>query len=279
MILGVLILIPAQTVVSAYRLKSRLRTVQSFAFALGDGLLRSTSLRTLARYGLVVVDGEEATASQVAYLRAHGAIVLGYLSVGTIEKGRRWARLVAPYKLELWEDWGEWYADVSRREYRTVIEGVVAPWILKKGFDGIFLDNVDMIESHPAQRDGMVRLVATLRKVTRGKLLFSQNGVSSLPLIRQHLDGWNLEDVSATYDFENGSYARVAPRDSARRLSQVKSLVRSGLFVTTTDYLPASDTPEAALIVQRACAAGAVPFVSTIDLTVLPTRPIRCAAP
>src|SRR5689334_4717776 len=84
----------------------RMAGVRSFALALGDGAAN----RDLDGYDLVVVDGST-PARRVKQLRAGGAIVLGYLSVGTIESYRSWFKAAKPYRLELWDDWGEWYAD------------------------------------------------------------------------------------------------------------------------------------------------------------------------
>ncbi len=98
------------------------------------------------------------TAGEVAALRARGATVLAYLSVGTIEKWRSWYPNLKPYRLAAWRDWkDEWFADVSSAKLRATLTDKIAPAILDKGFDGLFLDNVDMIEtrSHRAQRPGM----------------------------------------------------------------------------------------------------------------------------
>src|SRR3712207_2949877 len=66
--------------------------VRSWAPALGSGSLDGDVRARFAPFDLVVVDGEEATRAQVAALRADGKIVLGYLSVGTIENYRSWYR-------------------------------------------------------------------------------------------------------------------------------------------------------------------------------------------
>src|SRR5688500_17059574 len=87
-------------------LPDRLAAVDTFALALGDG----ASQRNLEGYDLVVVDGST-SAARVKRLRAQGSLVLGYLSLGTIESYRSWFEAAKPYRLELWDDWGEWYAD------------------------------------------------------------------------------------------------------------------------------------------------------------------------
>src|SRR5690349_13180782 len=94
---------------------SRLQSVDSFAFGLGSGSLDGDVAARFRGFDLVVVDGEEASAKQVAALKAQGTVVLGYLSVGTIERGRFWFKDVKRYRLDLWDDFGEWYADTSKR--------------------------------------------------------------------------------------------------------------------------------------------------------------------
>jgi hypothetical protein len=254
----------------------RLRSVETWAFPLGDGALR-TVLRRPGAFDLVVADGEEVTARQVRKLHRRGALVLGYLSVGTIESYRWWYPAAAPYRLELWGDWGEWYADVSRRGFRDLLARRVAPRMLRKGLDGLFLDNTDMVETHAAQRKGMRKLAARLaRKVhRRGKLLFTQNGASSLGRTRRHYDGWNREDVSWTYDFDSEQYVRVGRADRAAARAEVRALRRRGLLVTTTDYLPRGRPHAVSRAARAACRVGALPYVSDIELSRVP-RPRRC---
>ena len=131
----------------------RLRGVHTWAMAIGNGALANV-MRRPGAFDLVVVDGEEIRRAQVLKLRRHGTLVLGYLSVGTIESYRWWHSAADPYKLELWGDWGEWYADVSRLGFRDLLANRVAPGMLNKGLTGLFLDNTDMVETHAAQRPG-----------------------------------------------------------------------------------------------------------------------------
>ncbi len=254
----------------------RLRNVKTWAFPLGDGALANV-LRRPGAFDLVVVDGEDVTAAQVQKLRRHGAVVIGYLSVGTIESYRWWYDAASPYKLELWGEWGEWYADVSKAGFRTLIARRVAPRMLNKGLQGLFLDNTDMIEEHSAQRAGMRSLVARLARIVhgRGKLLFTQNGEDSIGPSLRYLDGWNREDVSWTYDFDAGHYVRVGSADRASALAAVRRIRARGLLVTTTDYLPADRPDAVSAAVRASCRAGALPYVSDIELSRVPS-PLRC---
>jgi polysaccharide biosynthesis protein PelA len=261
---------------------------QSFAFAIGAGNLAggpTAVSERLGRFGLVVVDGEEASRDEVAALRAGGTLVLGYLSVGTIEKWRSWYPRLKRYRLGANADWkDEWFADVSRAGLRREVAERIAPEILAKGFDGLFLDNVDMIESrlHRAQRDGMRKLVLALSDFARsdGRLLWAQNGAGALRRLGllDSLDGWNREDVTWSYDFDRRRYEPNPAGERRAALAELRDMAARGLIVTATDYTRAGDAKAQREAVENACAAGALPFVADIGLTArrLPDPPLTC---
>ncbi len=257
---------------------SRLDDAGSFAFAIGEGTLSGDYVRRLAPFDLVVVDGVEARRSQVKALRDSGKVVLAYVSVGTIERYRAWYGAARPYRLDLWGDWGEWYADTSRAGFRRLITRRVAPNILRKGFDGLFLDNVDMIGDHPRQRRGMHRLVAALGRMVhrRDGYLFAQNGEGVIGPMLRHLDGWNREDVSRTYSFERRRYVPVSPADHRAALRALRRIRGRGLLVTATDYVKRGDTRATRAAAKAACDVGALPYASDIDLKRVPRQAMRC---
>ena len=253
--------------------------METWAFAVGSGQLQPGAADRLGRFDLVVVDGQEARRRQVVAIRARGAIVLAYLSVGTIEPWRPWYRRARPYRLrDRFEEFGEWYAATSRRGYRRLIARRVAPRILRKGFDGLFLDNTDMIETHRRQARGMHRLARTLGRLVHARdgLLFTQNGFRTIGPSLGAYDGWNREDVSRTYDFDHERYQPVpAPgRRAARR--ELRRMGARGLFVTASDYVARGDRSATRAAVRVACQAGALPFVTDIGIRRLPRRPYRC---
>lgn len=259
--------------------ETRLAAARSFAFAIGDGTLKGNLSRRYGRFDLVVVDGESTTAAEVAAIRrASGGLVLAYLDVGTIEDYRGWYNAAKPFRLDYWGDWGEWYANVNAGGFRSLMLERVAPGMLSKDFDGLFLDNTDMTETHPAQKPGMRALVAGLSRLAhaRGKLLFAQNGAGVNWPLRRLYDGMNFEDVSFSYDVDRRVYIRQGARAVARAQRSIRRYLSAGLKVTATDYLAARRAKETRIAVRNACSAGALPYVSDINLSRIPARPFLC---
>jgi hypothetical protein len=260
-------------------LRARVRAARSFALAIGDGTLAGNLSRRYARFDLVVVDGESASARDIAAIPRTGhALVLAYLDVGTIERYRGWYGAARRYRLDYWGEWGEWYANVNAPGYRSLLLKRVAPAMLAKGFDGLFLDNTDMTETHAAQKRGMRALVAGLSGLVhaRGKLLFAQNGADVNWPLRRFYDGINFEDVSFSYDFGRHAYVSLPPGVVASNERTIRRFRRAGLEVTATDYLPPAAGGRPAIAVRNACSAGALPYVSDIGLSRVPSRPFIC---
>lgn len=257
----------------------KLANIQSFAFALGSGNLDGDVTGRFAPFDLVVVDGEEARSSQVRALRGQGTVVLAYLSIGTVEAGRFWYRRAKRYRLkDRFEEFDERYADTSKRGYRRLVARAVAPRILRKGFDGLFLDNTDMIAEHPRQAHGMRLLVKALARIVdrNGRLLFSQNGDDVIGPSLRYYDGWNREDVTWTYNFDRRRYERVPRSDTRAAQATMRRFARRGLLVTTSDYTAAGDKTAEAEAVNNSCTAGGLPFVTNIGITRIPPRPFVC---
>jgi polysaccharide biosynthesis protein PelA len=260
----------------------RLAAVHNWAFGLGLDANDPAVLDSLSRYDLVVVDGELTKSASVARMHQAGAIVLGYLSVGTIEPFRSWYPKLKRYGLsDRFKQFDEIYADVDAHGFRRLISHRIAPRLLRSGFDGLFLDNTDMVETHKRERPGMRRLVRSLSAIvdSRGDLLFAQNGEASIGSLLRFYDGWNREDVTWTYSFKRHRYVRQPVAAIAEAQSALRQIAARGLLVTTTDYTDAGDDAASGESAANACAAGAIPFVSDIGLTRLPADPLSCSSP
>ena len=239
----------------------RLASVHTWAFAIGNRTLSGHIAQRYAGYDLVVVDGQEVTKRQVATLHHGGALALGYLDAGTIEPSRPWFRRAKPYRLDYWKQWGEWYANVDAAGYRKLLLRVAATFE-RKGLDGLFLDNTDMIETHPKQAAGMRRLVARLARLVhgRGGYLFAQNGADVDRPILRYLDGWNREDIGTDPS---------AVRD-------LRAMHARGLLTLATGYVKDASSPAVRRDIRLACRTGALPFVSNLELTRIPHPPPHC---
>jgi hypothetical protein len=151
--------------------------------------------------------------------------------------------------------------------------------VQKRGFDGLFLDNVDMIENHPHQRRGMYRLVRNLsRRVhAAGKLLFRAKRRRGDPPVASSLDGWNREDVTLGDVSKAAAMPSRPPEETARALAGWPRLPHRGSW-SRPPITWASTTRgwKRRLCIMHARSARCL-SIADIGLTTLPVAPLRCA--
>ena len=243
----------------------RFTQADSFALALGTDLSESGSRSSLAGYGIAVVDGQQSRSRDIAALQASGTLVIGYLSVGTLEPWRPWYKRLIKFRLK-GKTWGEPYARVSSSAYQRELTRI-ASRLAAKGFDGLFLDNMDVVERYPSEAQGMRLLLSRISGQLRQeqKLVIAQNSFSFAKANAALLSGWNREDVSFTFSTKRRSYESVKPSERRRAGWELKTMRRLGLKTFATDYLP--DQSAAWLARDFACAQGALSFTSNIELT------------
>ena len=252
------------------------RLVKVCSWAPGFGGAPVSGLRG---FDLVVVDGvrqKDGTVdvgpAGVRALRRGGALVLSYLSVGTLERWRHYATQRAyRWTLRAVDGWpGERYVDARNRGWRRLMRAE-ALRLRRAGFDGLYLDNVDVAEVYPRTRPGLIRLVRNLRQAVPGLLLVQQNGLVVVEAVPT--DAIAHEDVWWRW---NGRYRRSPPAETSRVLRRLRALHAEGLPVFTLDYARRG-SPAAQQVVSRSLAEGFHPAVSLVDLAAPPhgTPPCR----
>lgn len=115
--------------------------------------------------GILVIEPEDYTAQEVDALKESGYKVLGYLSVGSISDERDYYHSLEPYTLDSLEDWPhEKYLDVSREGAQKWLVTRGKELIEGMGFDGLWLDNIDVYEEYPSDGmyDGITNVIRAL---------------------------------------------------------------------------------------------------------------------
>jgi uncharacterized protein (TIGR01370 family) len=220
-------------------------------------------------YELAVVDGvreadgaSDISAEQVSALQQGGTLVVSYLSVGTVESWRAYATEVsASWTIGPVENWPEErYVDVRESGWQKIMVRE-ARSLAASGFDGLYLDNLDIAEEFPETREAVIELVTKLRAAVPDVLLVAQNGLSVAE--RLPIDAIAHEDTYWRWD--SGGYRASTPRETSTILRGLRRLRDRGLPVFTLDYTEPGST--AALdVIARSLAEGFRPAVSVLDL-------------
>jgi polysaccharide biosynthesis protein PelA len=203
---------------------------RAFAFYYGDG-----QLNRLAAHRRVVLQGDFYRLDQIGWLLRRGVQPLCYLTL-TEDPGPP-----APWqRTERNPDWGGAFVHVGHPGW---VEHVLAAARsgLAKGFQGLFLDTLNIELTFPEELPALLALVAQLREETaRGRAeppyLLANRGFGLLPGLAELVDGVLFESFTARWT-EDG-YAEW-PLDTLEVHAQyAERLLRLDLEVYALDYAP-----------------------------------------
>ncbi|MGN7161224.1 endo alpha-1,4 polygalactosaminidase [Sphingomonas sp. SAFR-052] len=232
----------------------------------------------LARgYQLLVLEPHHAR--PVAPLRGPGATLLGYVSLGEVEKRRPYfAALERAGALGIANpDWPDARrADLRHPAWTAAVLDQIVPQILQLGYDGIFIDTMDNAEAmerqDPQGANDMVaagaRLIAAIRARFPGIRIMLNRGYALLDRVAVSIDYVLGESMASRWNFATKRYDLLSDSDwtwQADRLRAAKA-INPAMVVTTLDYWDMADTRQVANLYARERAGGFAPYVSTLAL-------------
>jgi uncharacterized protein (TIGR01370 family) len=215
----------------------------------------------------------------IASSRRPGAKVAGYLSLGEASPDyayfgelQRQGLLARPSAT--WA--GNYYVDLRDRRWRARVCEELIPWILRKGFDGVFLDTLDsalaLEESDPAGFSGMaaaaVDLIAEIRRRNPAAVVMLNRAYKLLPAVEAYVDVAVAESVYRTFDFAGKRYIPVNEAAAAQQVAwlQAAQRRRPELLVFTIDYCDPKDAVAIRRTYEVERKHGFCPYVASIDL-------------
>ncbi len=236
----------------------------------------------LGAYDRVVLQPGLVSPGEVAALKAAGASVYAYVSVGEIEPADSLFNTLPNAALPGSNPaWNTRVADLTHAAWRThILEDRLAP-LSSSGFDGAFLDTLDshhLLENIEVQRAALVTLISEIQRRYSELSLLLNRGFEILADLDQPVAGVVAESL---YHGWNGKEYRVVPPEDRQwlldRLAQARPYADELVVI---DYLPFAAQEERRGLARKIEAAGFDAWVAepslrdlgTSDLVPVPRR-------
>ena len=145
----------------------------------------------------------------------------------------------------------------------------LATTALEAGFQGLFLDTLNVEWTHPEDIPHLLALVATLREVAGQAYLLANRGFALLPTLAELVDGVVFESFSVRW-LPGDGYAPWPPDVLEGHAQVAERLLGFDLDLYALDY--AEDAALATFAERRAHQFGMSCFVSDRLLSRLPQR-------
>lgn len=230
----------------------------------------------LLEFDAVVLDPKVSV--DIKKLRKKGVSVFSYLSVGEINKATKEYKLFLDKKIMVAEnpDWkGSFYVDVSSSEWRDHLIETAIPEIVKKGFNGLFLDTLDsplrLMASDPKKYPKMNEYLCELIKEIRNRFpkleIIANNFEEHADEIGPYVDGFNVEELISAYNFKTRTYGKIGRSESLERIRRLKKVSEKyDVQIFVVDYVSPGNKKMAVHVYNKIKELGFVPYISTVDL-------------
>lgn len=207
----------------------------------------------------------------------------GYMSVGEAEEYRFYWPLVSGKKiiLEANPDWpGAHLVDIRSPEWQNILVNRLIPQILDKGYDGLFLDTIDvpiMLEREDPKKYGnsakaLVNLVRTIKQKYPKTGIIPNNGLEVLDQIAPFVDGILVEDLYTRHDFATKKSSPTPEQDSLYKEAFLdRFLKNSSKPVLNILYEKSAETELADYGIKRSTLRGYSWYLTTVDLMIIGT--------
>jgi uncharacterized protein (TIGR01370 family) len=235
-------------------------------------------------YDLIIFDAQEHP--QLKPLADRGKTLLGYLSLGEIEKIRPYFRAAKTQNILLDENknWpGSYFVDIRNKFWpKRVVEELV-PQLLHKGFHGIFIDTLDNPielervdpERYKGMRDAAITLVKAIKYHYPQIQIMVNRAFEILPELGDSITMVLGESIYANYDFATKAYKKVSEDDYRKHVEILQNVKKSfpKIRVMSLDYWNPDDKDEIKKIYNIQRANGFEPYVSVVKLDQLMNEP------
>lgn len=229
------------------------------------------------KYRTVVFDSDNHP--DVKPLTAKGIDVLGYLSVGEIERYKWYFKKFKDTDSLIQENknWtGSYIADIRNKEWIDFILTELIPKIIRSGFNGIFIDTMDsplyMEETNPKKYKGMkeasIHLIMAIRHNYPELKIMINRAYQILPESAKYIDMELAESLYSDYNFNDKKYQIVPSSDYLDQLEILKEVKKNNpsLKIYSLDYWNKKDKVQIKKIYEVEEGNGFIPYVSTVTL-------------
>ncbi len=193
---------------------------------------------------VIVIEGQSFTAGQIKKLKSGGRRVYSYIDVGSLETYRPYYNKFKDLALDSYENWpDEYWIDVSDKSWQNYIAGKVAGDLVKKGVDGLFVDNCDVYYVYD-ESDAIYKGLLNIVKKLDGygvDVIINGGDTFVTRLIKDKkagiIDGVNQESVfSRITDYENDVFKSQTAEENKYFRSYLSKAKKSGLDVYLLEY-------------------------------------------
>jgi polysaccharide biosynthesis protein PelA len=223
-------------------------------------------------FDLVVLEPIHFSTDDITTFKNNNKIVLAYISLGEVNEGARHYTQLKDVTLGKNYIWNSYVLDISNAETKSVLLQLIERHLKLKGFDGIFIDNIDNYTKWgptPEKLPALVSFLAEVKKQHPKSYILQNAGLLVLPETRPFIDAVTIESVATNYDFTSKTYKLRAKKDFKNILENIQRLKKEhDVPMILIEYATAKK--QRTEIKKRIENKGIPYFIGAIELQTMP---------
>jgi len=222
-------------------------------------------------YEYVILEEKNFNKDEISLIKKNNKKVVAYISLGEVNANASHYNLLKNNTLGKNKNWNSHYLDLKSEKTTIVLTRMIKK-SLDKGFDGMFLDNIDNYGSfgpQKSQRKELVALISKIKKQFPNHLLIQNSGADLIKDTYQFVDALLFESVASNFSFTDTIYKIRDESDYQTYLKKLKTLQSTyKIPILLVEYAD-NQTLKTALI-KRLSVTDYDFFIGKIDLQTIP---------
>lgn len=175
-------------------------------------------------YTYVILESKYYLPSDIRVIKAQNDKVFAYISLGEVNVNANYYSSLKNNTLGKNEVWNSYYLDLKWDKTLEIVLKVIDD-IFKKGYDGLFLDNLDNFTFYGPQKDQKSELIALLKSIKEkypDKKFIQNAGLELVKETATLIDFIAIESVATDYSFYPKKYKLRDTNEFKTYLNQIK---------------------------------------------------------
>lgn len=230
----------------------------------------------LRHYDHIVIQPSQVLPAEREQLLKLDSLTFAYVSIGEVARNSEdLGKIKSKWSIGTNPLWNSLVMDMSAPAWRDYLLEQHFGRLWQQGYRAFFLDTVDSYllaardgKRRELQEDGLVTLLAEVKRRFPGVKLLLNRGFEVLDRVHRYADGMIAESLFHGFDPLSGKHAPTKPETRQWLINQLKRAQNEfNIPVTVLDYVEPGEWREAEQTAKQILELGFMPWVANGDLT------------
>ena len=179
-------------------------------------------------YDLIILESAHFNVYEVKKLKENNKKLVAYISLGEVDELSDNYQLLKNATLGKNTNWNSHYLDLTSAATIEVLNRNIKK-IFFKGYDGVFLDNIDNFGTFGPQlahQKQAINFIASIKKNYPKSYIVQNAGLELLDATHSYINSVLIESVASNYSFDTGLYGLRDATEFAEYKARIKAIYK-----------------------------------------------------